>query len=146
MVLRLGTTGGRSKTGKRGARLASKAICPGHGCNRVFGTHRTRIGGRVVTRTFKRRKDAAVWGVRYRLHDLRHLGATLAAAAAASTKEVMRRIGHASPQAALTYQHATEERDAAIAAALAGLSPLATVSPLRPRDGRAMGTGGESAP
>ena len=82
-------------------------------------------------------------GVRYRLHDLRHLGATLAAATGASTKEVMRRIGHASPQAALIYQHATDDRDAAIAAALADLSPLATVSPLRPRDGRAMGTGAE---
>jgi integrase len=51
-------------------------------------------------------------------HDLRHTGNTLAAAAGASTKELMARMGHASPRAALIYQHATRERDAAIAAAL----------------------------
>jgi len=61
-------------------------------------------------------------GVSYRLHDLRHLGATLAAATGASTRELMRRLGHASPQASLIYQHATEDRDRAIASALAGLA------------------------
>ena len=40
---------------------------------------------------------------------------TLAAATGASTKELMRRAGHASPAAALRYQHATEDRDKAIA-------------------------------
>jgi integrase len=49
------------------------------------------------------------------LHDLRHVAGTLAAATGASTKELMRRLGHASPRAALRYQHATEERDEAIA-------------------------------
>jgi integrase len=53
-----------------------------------------------------------------RFHDLRHTGNTLAAATGASTKELMARLGHASPRAALIYQHATEERDQAIAAAL----------------------------
>lgn len=62
-------------------------------------------------------------GVNYRLHDLRHLGATMAAATGASTKEIMARIGHASPAAALRYQHATEDRDRAIAEALSGLAP-----------------------
>lgn len=65
--------------------------------------------------------------VSYRLHDLRHLGATLAATTGASTKEIMRRIGHSSPAAALRYQHATEDRDAAIAAALAELSSPAAL-------------------
>jgi integrase len=51
-------------------------------------------------------------------HDLRHTGNTLAAATGASTKELMARLGHSSPQAALRYQHATADRDAAIAAAL----------------------------
>jgi hypothetical protein len=32
-----------------------------------------------------------------------------------TTKELMARIGHASPRAALRYQHATAERDRAIA-------------------------------
>lgn len=49
------------------------------------------------------------------LHDLRHLAGTLAAATGASTKELMHRLGHASPRAALRYQHATAERDEAIA-------------------------------
>jgi integrase len=40
-------------------------------------------------------------------HDLRHSGATLAAATGATTKELMARMGHASPRAALNYQHAT---------------------------------------
>lgn len=43
-------------------------------------------------------------------HDLRHLAATLAA----GTKELMHRLGHVSPQAALRYQHATTARDSAI--------------------------------
>jgi integrase len=51
-------------------------------------------------------------------HDLRHVGATLVAATGASTRELMRRIGHSSPDAALRYQHATRERDVVIARAL----------------------------
>jgi integrase len=49
------------------------------------------------------------------LHDLRHVAGTMAAATGASTKELMHRLGHASPRAALRYQHATAERDAVIA-------------------------------
>jgi len=60
-------------------------------------------------------------GVNFRIHDLRHLGATLAANAGASTKELMQRIGHASPQASLIYQHASEDRDREIAQSLGGL-------------------------
>ncbi len=55
-------------------------------------------------------------------HDLRHTGATLAAAAGASTRELMNRLGHASSQAALRYQHATDDRDAVIAKALSQLA------------------------
>lgn len=54
----------------------------------------------------------------FRFHDLRHTGNTLAAASGASTKELMARMGHASPRAALIYQHATRERDDVIARAL----------------------------
>lgn len=54
-------------------------------------------------------------------HDLRHTGNTLAAATGASLRELMVRMGHASPQAALRYQHATRDRDAAIAQALSSL-------------------------
>lgn len=45
----------------------------------------------------------------------------------ASTKELMARMGHASPRAALIYQHATKDRDASIAAALSDLVEQAAV-------------------
>ena len=66
-----------------------------------------------------------------RFHDLRHTGNTLAAATGASTKELMARMGHASMRAALIYQHATTDRDAAIASALSQLAPgeVATAGP-----------------
>ncbi|MCG5450764.1 tyrosine-type recombinase/integrase [Micromonospora hortensis] len=51
-------------------------------------------------------------------HDLRHTGNTLAAQTGASTRDLMARMGHDSPQAALIYQHATAEADRAIAQAL----------------------------
>lgn len=72
-------------------------------------------------------------------HDLRHVANTMAAATGASLRELMHRMGHASPAAALRYQHATQERDAAIANALGELilaapeRPRAAVAPLRPR-------------
>jgi integrase len=49
------------------------------------------------------------------LHDLRHTGATYSAGTGATTRELMKRLGHSSPRAALIYQHAREERDQAIA-------------------------------
>jgi hypothetical protein len=64
------------------------------------------------------------------LHDLRHLGATLTAASGATTKELMARLGHATPAAALRCQHATEDRDRVIAEALSGLASSAPVIPL----------------
>jgi len=45
--------------------------------------------------------------------DLRHTGNTLAAGTGASTRELMARMGHASPRAALIYQHAAAEHDKA---------------------------------
>ena len=54
-----------------------------------------------------------------RPHDLRHHAATLTARMpGVTTKELMARIGHASPRAALIYQHATAERDRAVASFL----------------------------
>jgi integrase len=51
-------------------------------------------------------------------HDLRHSGNTWAASTGASFRELMRPMGHASSDAALRYQHATSDRDRAIADAL----------------------------
>jgi len=42
----------------------------------------------------------------------------------------MRRGGHANPQAALRYQHATEDRDRALAEALGKLADVAEITPL----------------
>ena len=55
-------------------------------------------------------------------YDLRHTGGTLAAATGASLKELMARLGHSSTRAALIYQHATRDRDQAIAMALGDLA------------------------
>jgi integrase len=51
-------------------------------------------------------------------HDLRHTGGTLSAATGATLKELMARLGHSSVRAAMIYQHATRDRDQAIAKAL----------------------------
>ena len=60
-----------------------------------------------------------------RFHDLRHTAATLAAATGATTRELMARIGHSSPAAALRYQHVMKDRDKAVAAVLDGLAHAA---------------------
>ena len=57
-----------------------------------------------------------------RWHDLRHTGAVLAAQTGATLAELMGRLGHSTPQAALRYQHAAAGRDAQIAAALSALA------------------------
>lgn len=51
-------------------------------------------------------------------HDLRHTGAVLAASTGASLAELMARLGHSTPAAAMRYQHAAQDRDTAIAAQL----------------------------
>jgi integrase len=57
-----------------------------------------------------------------RFHDLRHFGATMAARTGATLAELMRRIGHSTPHAALKYQHAADDRDAEIARRLSELA------------------------
>ncbi len=53
------------------------------------------------------------------MHDLRHHAATMAARTPGITlKELMSRIGHSTPAAALRYQHAAAERDRAVASFL----------------------------
>lgn len=50
-----------------------------------------------------------------RIHDLRHTGAVVAAQAGATLAELMERIGHSTPQAALRYQHSARGRSEEIA-------------------------------
>jgi integrase len=51
-------------------------------------------------------------------HDLRHAAVTAAVQSGASLKDTMARLGHASPRAALIYEHTARDRDEAIAEAL----------------------------
>lgn len=57
-----------------------------------------------------------------RFHDLRHTGAVLAAQSGATVAELMHRLGHTTPAAAMRYQHAAGERDRQIAAGLSALA------------------------
>jgi len=81
----------------------------------VAGTDRSLSVAWAIARAVIGREDL-------RFHDLRHSGLTWSAATGASVAELMRRAGHASQAAALRYQHATNERDQAIAQALAKLA------------------------
>jgi integrase len=72
-------------------------------------------------RIFRPAAETAGLGEGFRFHDLRHTGNTLAASTGASTRELMARMGHSSMRAALIYQHATVERDHAIADAISQL-------------------------
>lgn len=67
--------------------------------------------------TFRRALDVA--GVPpVRFHDLRHVAQVFAAEAGATLPELMARLGHASPAAAMIYLHARAERDHALTDAL----------------------------
>lgn len=65
-----------------------------------------------------------------RFHDLRHTGAVLAAATGATLAELMARLGHSTPAAAMRYQHASADRDQVIADALSQLAIAAPVIPI----------------
>ena len=57
-----------------------------------------------------------------RFHDLRHTGAVMAAQAGATLADLMGRLGHTTPQAAMRYQHTSAERDRTLAARMAELA------------------------
>lgn len=82
------------------------------------------IKGRIINESssgFCRAREAA-GRPDLRLHDLRHTGAVLAAQTGATLAELMARLGHSTPAAAMRYQHAARDRDKAIAAALSKLA------------------------
>lgn len=85
----------------------------------------SREGAHLTTSTLY----ASFWPARKRAgrpdvnwHGLRHTGAVLAAATGATLAELMGRLGHSTPAAALRYQHAARGRDAEIALALSRLA------------------------
>jgi integrase len=87
----------------------------------VFTGPKGRAMSQDYASLYWRKAVAAVPGVPpwLRLYDLRHHAATLTARIpGVTTKELMARIGHSSPRAALIYQHATAERDRRIADAM----------------------------
>ena len=57
-----------------------------------------------------------------RFHDLRHTGAVLAALTGATLAELMARLGHSTPQAAMRYQNAAPDRDQAVAELLSKIA------------------------
>jgi len=81
-------------------------------------------GGHLAPATLYRRfytaRDAA-GRPDLRWHDLRHSGAVLAAGTGATLAELMGRLGHSTPAAAMRYQHAAQGRDRQIAAQLSRL-------------------------
>lgn len=82
-------------------------------------------GGHLQPSTLMRhwyRARAAAGRPDLRWHDLRHSGAVLAAATGASLAELMARLGHSTPAAAMRYQHAAQGRDHEIAALLSKLA------------------------
>jgi integrase len=82
------------------------------------------LGGIPRRRNFHRVWTAALMSagipddMNLHLHDLRHTGSTWSAQSGATLKELMARIGHSSTRAAMIYQHASRDRDQAIASAL----------------------------
>jgi integrase len=73
-------------------------------------------------RTDWEKARAAIGKPNLRVHDLRHVGAVLAAQSGATTVELMHRLGHTTPQMALRYQHVAAGRDAEIAERLSKLA------------------------
>src|SRR5262249_55476601 len=62
---------------------------------------------------------AAVGLSEIHIHDLRHTGNQFTADAGANPRELMARMGHDSPRAALIYMHSSDERQRALAEAVA---------------------------
>ncbi|MBI5338038.1 MAG: site-specific integrase [Mycolicibacterium rufum] len=82
-------------------------------------------GGHMLAdsyRTHWEKARAAIGKPTLRVHDLRHVGAVLAAQSGATTAELMHRLGHTTPQMALRYQHVAEGRDIAIAKRMSALA------------------------
>jgi len=82
-------------------------------------------GGHLAPATLNRwfyKARAAAERPDLRFHDLRHSGAVLAAATGATLAELMGRLGHSTPAAAMRYQHAARGRDREIAALLSKLA------------------------
>jgi integrase len=105
----------------------------------VFGDERGRIApAKLRQRAFRRARNQVgrpdlTW------HDLRHTGATIAAQAGASLRELQHRLGHSTVRAAMIYQHADAQRDRELAQTMSQLAAglPANVVALRARESTA---------
>ena len=101
-------------------------------------------GGPMRRTNFRRRvwipatEAAGVPGLRF--HDLRHTGATLAAASGAPLKALMQRMGHSTVAAALRYQHVVDGQQDAIADYLDGVARASFSDRESPSEPDACGT------
>jgi integrase len=107
-------------------------------------------GGRLRRSTFRRTWTKARTSVGLpdlHFHDLRHTGNNMAAGQGASLRELMERMGHSSPRAALIYQHNPDlgrsagagDRDRTGMTSLEGCG-LHSSDLLRPRSGHVSGS------
>lgn len=62
-----------------------------------------------------------------RWHDLRHTGAGVGRQTGVTLAELMGRLGHSTPGAAMRYQHAAADRDTEVARRLSALVPAVAV-------------------
>jgi integrase len=84
----------------------------------------TGSGKHVDSETFRRLFNTALVGIRdgVRVHDLRHFAGTMTSQVGGTVAETMRRLGHSTVSASMSYQSAVDERDHQIAAALSKLA------------------------
>lgn len=68
-----------------------------------------------------------------RFHDLRHTAAVLAASRGATIAELQQWLGHASPQAAMIYQHSKDDSKVRIAAGLSEVAASTLPEPISSR-------------
>ena len=84
----------------------------------VFATQHGTTPARSNLGATWRRACAGAGVPQVRWHDLRHVAQVYAAEAGATLPELMTRLGHATPAAALVYLHARNDRDVALTVAL----------------------------
>ncbi|ASJ79732.1 integrase [Mycobacterium phage Heffalump] len=90
----------------------------------VTTTQGNRLSKSAFTRSLKK-GYAKIGRTDLRVHDLRAVGATLAAQSGATTKELMARLGHTTPRMAMKYQMASEARDVELARKMSELAERA---------------------
>jgi len=99
----------------------ARYVEPGKDALLFPAAHGGHLAPATLNRHYYKARDAA-GRPELRFHDLRHSGAVLAAATGATLAELMARLGHSTPAAAMRYQHAAQGRDKQIAELLSKLA------------------------